>query len=138
MNDAQRQVIDASALLAYFHAEAGAEAVEEALADGCSMSMVNWAEVLSKVAELGKPSRDFLAELADRKLLGTALHLVPFDLADAAVVGDLRPLTRPLGLSLGDRACLALATRLGAPVLTADRAWSELEPELEIPIRLIR
>lgn len=44
--------------------------------------------------------------------------------------------TRQLGLSLADRACLALARQLSLPVLTADHAWAEAALELEV--KLIR
>jgi PIN domain nuclease of toxin-antitoxin system len=62
--------------------------------------------------------------------------VVDFDAAQARVAGDLRSLTRAQGLSLGDRACLALAQALGLPVMTADRAWASLE--VEIKIRTVR
>ena len=102
------------------------------------MSAVNWAEVLSKVAELGKPADELVAELEKRQLLGTSLRIVPFDGTDAITVGDLRPITRSLGLSLGDRACLALGKRLSSPVMTADRAWSQLGNEIGAEVQLIR
>jgi PIN domain nuclease of toxin-antitoxin system len=131
-------VLDASAFLAYLQAEPGAETVQEALAQGCCISAVNWAEVISKVAELGKPSHEFVADLKSRRLLGAALRVVPFDEIDAPIVGDMRPQTRHLGLSLGDRACLTLGRRLGSPVLTTDRAWGKLDVDLEVEIRVIR
>lgn len=102
------------------------------------MSAVNWAEALSKVAELGKSSRELIAELTARRLLGASLNIIPFTSEDAALAGDLRPLTRRLDLSLGDRACLALGRRLQTEVLTADRAWENLEETLRGPIKVIR
>ena len=129
-------VLDASAFLAYLQAEPGSEVVEEALAKGCSMSAVNWAEVLSKVTELGKPSAELVTDLEDRRLLGAALRILPFEERNAPLVGDLRPQTRHLGLSLGDRACLALGRRLDSPILTTDRAWGDLD--LDLDIRVIR
>ncbi len=131
-------VLDASAFLAYLQAEDGAALVSNALARGCTMSTVNWAEVLSKVAELGKPPAELVAELESRQLLGTSLRIAPFDNVDALTVGDLRPATRALGLSLGDRACLALGKRLGSPVLTSDRAWGQLDSDIGIEVQLIR
>lgn len=134
----EEPVLDASAFLAYLQGERGADLVHRALAHGCTMSAVNWAEVLSKVAELGKPAHELVATLERRQLLGAALRIIPFDGEDAASVADLRPLTLHLGLSLGDRACLALGKRLGSPILTTDRAWSQIDRSLEVEVRLIR
>ncbi len=130
-------VLDASALLAYFNDEPGGEVVENALAELGAVSAVNWAEVLTKVHETGKPPESFCAEMTDRGILGQLLDVVVFEEANAADVADLRSATRAQGLSLGDRACLALAKRLDLPVYTADRVWSELELD-DLDIRLIR
>ena len=137
MNESE-EVLDASALLCYLQGESGALLVKDALAQGCCISAVNWAEVLSKTADLGIPSRDLVADLTSRQLLGTALRIVPFSHQDAVLAGDLRPRTRQQGLSLGDRACLALGQRLQARVLTADRAWEGLEEDLRNLVQLIR
>ncbi|MFZ1106612.1 MAG: PIN domain-containing protein [Hyphomicrobiaceae bacterium] len=64
------------------------------------------------------------------------LAIVPFDEELARQTGALRPATRSLGLSLGDRACLALAQRERLPVLTADRSWAKLD--LGIAITMVR
>ena len=130
-------VLDASALLAYFNDEPGGEVVENALAELGAVSAVNWAEVLTKVRETGKPPEIFCAEMTDRGILGQLLEVVAFEEANAADVADLRSATRAQGLSLGDRVCLALARRLDLPVYTADRIWSELELD-DLDIRLIR
>lgn len=134
----QEVVLDASALLAYLQDEPGADPVEEALAVGCRMSAVNWSEVLSKTAELGQSGTELSRELTDRGLLGQTLAIVPFEQEDAPGVGDLRPRTRHLGLSLGDRVCLALGQKLRLPVLTTDRDWRELAEKLRLEIRVIR
>jgi len=70
---------------------------------------------------------------------GLADVLVPYPLSDSEVVeiARLRSVTKSAGLSLGDRSCLALARRLGLPVLTADRAWADL-PRLGVTVRLLR
>ncbi|MGH3133407.1 MAG: PIN domain-containing protein [Gaiellaceae bacterium] len=60
------------------------------------------------------------------------IAVVPFDGSDAEAAGELLPRTRRLGLPLADRACLALATRLGVPAVTADRAWTSLDLGVEI------
>ena len=64
------------------------------------------------------------------------MEVLPFTGEDALEVARLRGLTRAHGLSFGDRACLALARRLGLPALTAERAWAELD--LGIPVEVLR
>jgi PIN domain nuclease of toxin-antitoxin system len=125
-------VLDASALLAYLQGEAGSDVVSDAIADGASLSTVNLAEVLGRVAEHGADPVKLAAQLAERGLLDGAIAVEPFTDADAIEVARLRPLTRGAGLSLGDRACLALARRLGVPALTADTAWQGLAHGVEL------
>jgi ribonuclease VapC len=127
-----RPVLDASALLAFLHGEDGADTVEEALASGAVMSAVNWAEVLGKLAELGEDPETLTSRLTKEGLLGAALAIVPLEADDATRIATLRRDTRRLGLSLGDCACLALALRLGAPALTADHAWADLDLGIEV------
>ena len=126
MND---PVLDSSALLAFLLAEPGAEQVRAVLPDGL-ISAVNWAEVMSRLCDIGVP-----AEEAREVIEGTGVQMVGVDAGQAFDIGALRPLTRHLGLSLGDRACLALARRLGRTAMTADRAWSQLDG---FEVRLIR
>jgi ribonuclease VapC len=129
-------VLDASALLAYLRDEAGADEVADAVATGAVISTVNLGEVLSRVADRGADPGRVARQMTDRGLLDGAIAVEPFTTADAIEVARLRPLTRDHGLSLGDRACLALASRLNASVLTADTAWSRLD--LRIELRQIR
>lgn len=119
-------VLDASALIAYLKQERGAEAVAPLLPDAV-ISAVNMAEVVTRMAEDG-----FSPEQAREIVANTSLDLVAFDEALAIAAGLLRASTRHLGLSLGDRACLALAARLGVPALTADRRWGGLDVGVEI------
>ena len=124
-------VLDASALLAYLLDEPGAEIVEEAIGEGAAISTVNLAEVLSKLADVGQepgPAMDRLGVLP--------IEILPFDEVMAVGSATLRSPTASAGLSLGNRACLALARRLGRRALTADAAWLGLVPDLEI--RVIR
>jgi len=123
-------VVDASALLALLNEEEGSEAVASVL-PGARIGAVNLSEVVGKLAELGMPERRVVTVLEP---LG--LEVVGFDreLADGA--GALRPVTLEAGLSLGDRACLALAIRLGVRALTADRSWRGLD--LDVDVELIR
>jgi PIN domain nuclease of toxin-antitoxin system len=129
-------VLDASALLALLKGEPGAERVAEALEQGAYLSAVNLAEVLSKLADWGEDPAEAQARMAQVGLLGAAVEVLPFTGEDALEVARLRALTRAYGLSFGDRACLALARRLGLPALTAERAWAELG--LGIPVEIIR
>lgn len=125
-------ILDASALLAYLRDEPGAEVVADAVATGAAISTVNLGEVLSRVADRDADPSRVARQMTDRGLLDGAIAVEPFTSADAIEVARLRPLTRDLGLSLGDRACLALARRLDAPALTADSAWSKLDLPLEL------
>jgi ribonuclease VapC len=129
-------VLDASALLAYLANEPGADLVADAISGGAGISTVNLAEALSTLATRGKDPGDVVSDLSARGLLGGALTVEPFTTADATEAARLRPLTRSAGLSLADRACLAVARRLGTAALTADHAWRGLG--LEIDIRAIR
>lgn len=127
-------VLAASALLAYVYGEPGAETVEAALSEAV-IHAVNFAEVLSRLAERGSSPEDSLGVLEAAgvmKLLTVEVGTVE----DALNAARLRPLTKSAGLSLGDRYCLALAQRLGVPVLTADRAWSSLS--VGVPVTVIR
>jgi PIN domain nuclease of toxin-antitoxin system len=129
-------VLDASALLALLKGEPGAERVAEALERGAYLSAVNLAEVLSKLADWGEDPAEAQARMAQVGLLGAAVEVLPFTGKDALEVARLRAVTRACGLSFGDRACLALARRLGLPALTAERAWAELD--LGIPVEVLR
>lgn len=134
--DLDSVVLDSSALLAFLREEPGAERVAAALGRGTSISAVNWSEVLTKLADLG-----FDLELCEKSFetsgaLAAALAIVPFDAEQARLAAELRASTRASGLSLGDRACLALAVHLEASALTADREWSTLA--LPVEIRLVR
>jgi PIN domain nuclease of toxin-antitoxin system len=126
-------ILDASALIALLHDEPGSDAVVDAIAAIAAISVVNWAEALSKVAADG----DDPARVAQSvQTSESPLLLEPLTEADCVEIARLRPLTKAHGLSLADRACLALAKRLSIPVLTADRSWADLE--LGANVELIR
>ena len=135
-------VLDASALLAYLNEESGAEAVEESLVSGARVGTVNWAEVLSKVTEKGGDPGLLEDRLERSGVLGQTLLVVPLTREDALTIGKLRPLTKEAGLSLADRACLALAIRLSLPALTTDRVWKDLAKDAkvlrDVKVRLIQ
>ena len=125
-------VLDASALLAYLRDEPGAEVVADTIAAGAAISTVNLGEILSRIADRGGDPVDVARRMTDRGLLDGAIAVEPFTSTDAIEVGRIRPMTRKHGLSLGDRACLALARRLELPAVTADTAWSKLDLGLEL------
>jgi ribonuclease VapC len=125
-------VLDASALLAHLHDEPGADVVSEAIAGGAAVSTVNIAEALSAEANRGTSPVALAMELGRRGLLDGALTVYPFTTADAIEAARLRPLTHAAGLSLGDRACLALARRLDGVAITADTAWARVALDVEL------
>ena len=108
--------------------------MDEAINGGALISVLNYAEVLSKLADMGRDPAASHRELVDRGLLGNLIELVPFMEADAIAAAELRSQTRPLGLSLADRGCLATALRLGRPVLTADRTWAAVQAGVTISL----
>lgn len=121
-------VLDASALLALLKQEPGAERVA-AIISGSSISAVNLSEVAAKLAERG----------ADQAAITTMLGAMGFTVIgfshDLGIeTGMLRPATRHLGLSFGDRACLATALAAGLPVMTSDRNWAALDLDVEIEV----
>ena len=123
-------VFDSSALLAISFGEAGAERAARGLKGGM-MSAVNVAEVISRYVDQGASEEEARASLQ-----AFGLDIRPFDETQAMATGLMRTTTQKLGLSLGDRACLALAVQEGATVFTADRTWAALD--LEIEVELIR
>jgi ribonuclease VapC len=123
-------VLDSSAILAVLNNEPGAETVA-AMLDDAVVSTVNYAEVVAKLVERGThPSQ------LQSALRSLALTTVDFDSALAHRTGALRGETRKRGLSLGDRACLALAEREGVAAMTGDRNWVGAVSTVEI--RLFR
>ena len=121
-------VLDSSAVLAAINGETGAERVEDAL-PGSAISAANFSEVLSKLVDKGHDDGEAVAALD-----ALPLTVLPVDAAQARRAGLLRRQTRRLGLSLGDRVCLALAVELRLPVVTADRAWAQLDLGVEIAV----
>lgn len=121
-------VLDSSALLCVLNGEAGAERVAQVLPSAV-IGAANLAEVVTKLRERG-----LSVEEVDEVLGGLHLDVRPFTPAQAYATGHLTPATRALGLSLGDRACLALAAELGVPALTADQAWSGTDVGVKVDV----
>ena len=123
-------VLDASALAASLHDEPGAARVD-ALIEYAAISTVNLGEALQASIRRGHAVDGLVGELE-----AYGLVIEPFTAGDAEIAAALWTLTRAAGLSFGDRSCLALASRLGVPVLTTDRAWAKVD--VGVPIELIR
>ncbi len=121
-------VLDASTLLCVMGGERGADAVEALMPDAV-IGAVNLSEVVAKLQERGVPDDAIDASIDD---LG--LTVIPFDADQAIRAGKLRTLTRGSGLSLGGRACLALAAATGATALTTDRAWAGLGVDIRVHV----
>lgn len=120
-------MVDASAFLAAVRRETGGSAVADVL-HRSAISSVNWVEVaqhpVSRSAAVG----------LSRLVVESGLAIVPLDRSQAEDAAALRAVTRELGFSLADRACLALARSLGVAAMTTDRAWAKLDVGVEIEV----
>jgi PIN domain nuclease of toxin-antitoxin system len=123
-----RIVLDASALMVMLRGEAGAERVAACLPRAI-VSTVNLAEVVTKLVSAGIGE-----QLAWWHIAELECESVPFDDEQARMAGGLVKFTKPFGLSLGDRACLALALQRKATAYTTDRAWKNLSLGVEIEV----
>jgi ribonuclease VapC len=129
-SSAEPTVLDASAVLAWLRDESGAEMVDSLLPTGI-MSAANWSETWQKLRQHGVD-----ADRATSRLRTLGVRVEPLTEADAVTAANLWTRTRAAGLSLGDRCCLALGTRLELTTVTADKAWADLD--LDTPIMIIR
>ena len=125
-----RTVFDASALLALLYEEKGADKVLRRISHAC-ISTVNLTEVASRMIHKGEPQEEVLP-----RLQALDIAIVEYDETQALLAAKLYSKTRSKGLSLADRACLALAITHKLPVLTADKAWASLK--LGVKIETIR
>jgi PIN domain nuclease of toxin-antitoxin system len=122
-----KPALDSSAVLAVLLGEPGANKVQAVL-PGALISTVNVAEVMTKLCERGMPDAE-----AREAVEALGLETIDFGVDQAFLTGGLRVATRAAGLSLGDRACLALARLHGGVAITADRAWSGV-PGFEVVV----
>jgi ribonuclease VapC len=120
-------VLDA---FAFLQKEPGGEVVAAILGDAC-VSTVNWTEVLQKALVQGIDTTDMQVEFES---LG--VRFIPFSCLHSELAAQLWSQTKAFGLSLGDRACLALAIDQKAIALTADQVWANLQ--IGVDIQLIR
>lgn len=120
--------VDASALLILLFVEPRAETIADVIATGAAMSAVNLSEVATVLVRHHRDPDTILAPVREQ------LDVQPFGDADALAAAALYPTTAAKGLSLGDRACLAMAQRLAAPAVTAEHAWAQLELDVEIQV----
>ncbi|MGA2235716.1 MAG: type II toxin-antitoxin system VapC family toxin [Terriglobales bacterium] len=126
-----RVVLDASAVLALLNNEPGSDKLTPELLSNATCSTVNLAEVQTKlISEGGTPEEAWVDTLSP------IWEAAPFTAEQARIAGSLVVQTRAFGLSLGDRACLALGLALKAPVYTADKSWKNLK--LGVRIHVIR
>ena len=122
-----RVVLDASAILAVISGEPGSEKLTPDLLARAVSSTVNLAEVQGKLV-----SRGWASEQAWEDATSPVREIMSFDEEHARIAGDLVIQTQHLGLSLADRACLALGLSLRAPVYTADKPWKKLKVSVKI------
>lgn len=125
-----RFVLDASVLLATINREAGGDKLVTYLPDSV-IAVTTYVEVVTRLLDAGMPFEE-----ADALMSDFALPTVEVTLGLAKRAAEFRTATRPYGLSMGDRICLALAESLDAAAVTADRQWASAG--LDVPIELIR
>jgi ribonuclease VapC len=123
-------VLDASAILAAIFGEDGGEKVQE-ITSKCLLSTVNLEEIRTRLLDRGHDALDIAAYLRLFKL-----EIVDFTHAQSIESSNLRSLTRGAGLSLGDRACLALAKERNAVAVTTDKQWGKVD--VAVRVELIR
>ncbi len=127
-------VLDSSALLAVSKGERGAEFVIELInSQDCVISSVNMAEVATRLLDLGLPAHEL-----QRAVTQFGVDVIDFNQEQALACAALRPATKSAGLSLGDRACLALAKLMGGVAVTADQAWQDVRISAGVKVLMVR
>lgn len=127
-------VLDSSALLAVSKGERGAELVIELInSKECVISSVNMAEVATRLLDLGLPAHEL-----QRAVTQLGVDVIDFNQEQSLACASLRPMTKSAGLSLGDRACLALAKLMDGVAVTADQAWQDVRISAGVKVLMIR
>lgn len=121
-------VLDSSAILAVLLGEPGADRVIQVL-DAGLLGTVNLIETHTVMV-----SRGASASHAWNRILGFQCEICPLTENQARIAAELVALTRPFGVSLGDRACMALAIERNAKIYTADRIWKSIPVGIEIEL----
>jgi len=127
-----KYLLDASAVLAALRRENGWERVT-AITTESAIGAANLAEVIARLVEVSDSATDIVEAFAE-----LAITVLPVEEADGVSAGLLRAPTKSLGLSLGDRLCLAMAGRLGMIAITGDRAFGPAGAAVQVEIELIR
>lgn len=123
-------VLDASAVLAYLFEETGSEKVAPIFESGAAViSSANYAETVSKLFDLKMP-----ADAIQVTLDNLEMECIPLSEEQAFITGELRLVSKAFGLSLGDRACLALGIVHKCAVYTADKAWANVALPCEVVV----
>ena len=131
MKKSNKILLDTSAIIALLKKEKGHEKVSDILATS-AISTVNFAELVSVLARDGVSSDDI-----DSMIDNIIPDIIPFTHEISITTGKLLTTTKPFGLSLGDRACLATAIHSNIDVYTTDKAWANLNIP-DVKIHLIR
>lgn len=118
--------MDASALLALIQGEAGGENVGPMLPQA-AISAVNFCETVQRLRRGGMPVESVMMVLTP-----LVPEPVPFDQETAYIAASIHEKTRGQGISFGDCACLALATMLGVPAVTAERRWDQCDIGVQV------
>lgn len=127
-------VLDASTLLAVSKGERGADFVLDLInTKECVISSVNMAEVGARLLDLGLPAHEL-----GRGIAQFSVDVIDFTQEQALASAALRSITKSAGLSLGDRACLALAKLMDGTAVTSDRAWLDIAEITQIKVKMIR
>ena len=123
-------VLDSSALIALIAEEAGGQIVQKSLQDAVIINTINYAELLKYFKQYNYNYQGIV-----KLLISSGLYIHDFSKKEAELSAEILPYTKPYGLSLGDRACLATAINHNLEVLTADRTWAKINyPNLKITL----